>query len=216
MKERRQKDYEAKKFVHKLNKEKQVRLIEEKKRIQNKLILIDDASYNTSNHNPENQAKMYVILPKINKNSPRKMNSPTRVVNNNTNSIEQGLSPSAKYKEPQIEEIRRSNDFTFKRNGENIIQNEGTLSRQAKPNLEQITKIHKIEESLFDNSISFKSNKKSPYYFNDPKYSKLMEIKQKYIQKSTMDRNSKNDVYNGDIKYISDQNNISEEDYEIL
>ncbi len=159
---------------------------------------------------------MYVILPKINKNPPGQFISPTNAINSNTISIEQGISPSSKFKEAQIEDIRRSNDFTFKRNGENIIQNEYTLMRQAKPNLEQIAKIQKIEESLFDNSISFKSNKKSPYYFNDPKYSKLMEIKQKYIQKSNVNKNSKNDTYNGDIKYISDQNNISEEDYEIL
>jgi hypothetical protein len=62
----------------------------------------------------------------------------------------------------------------------------------------------------YENSVSFRTNvKKSPYYFNDPKTSKLMEIKQKFKYK-------KNYINQGnEVNFISDGGNSLDE-YEIL
>jgi len=91
--------------------------------------------------------------------------------------------------------------------------------------------ISKIDETIFDNSVSVKSVNKSPYYFNDPKYAKLMEIKKKYNKSINLNTSNNNNNLsnslgnvvnkkdnNQDInKFNLDQNNdISEEDIEIL
>jgi hypothetical protein len=60
-----------------------------------------------------------------------------------------------------------------------------------------------------ENSVSY-AKRKSPYYFNDPKASKLMEIKQKFKYK-------KHFVNPGnDLNFISDGGGNSLEEYEIL
>ena len=192
--------------MQKLNNEKISRINEEKKKFNNKLILIDDYA---NNINIENKSKLYVILPKINKNSSIGSNRSISLDKRNS------LSPqnNASSKEEKKSGLKISSDFTSNRNDDNIIHKEGSV---IKHHLQTIDKSPKVEESLFDHSISIKSNKKSLYYFNDPKYNKIMEIKQKYNQSSNnANKNPKNEMY-GDIKYISDQNDISEEDYEIL
>jgi hypothetical protein len=195
------------------------RLNEEKKRNNNKLILIDDVGNSNSLNNGESNTKLYVILPQIDKSSP-KLASHKSPINGNTKNkhldAQKDHVNSPREKSLHKEDSNKSNDFTFKRNPESInhaSEISGVIHKKQPTDI--TNKVPKAEESIFDNSISFKSNKKSPYYFNDPKYSKLMEIKQKYNQ-GNQSKNINNDVYGGDIKYISDNNNISEEDYEIL
>ena len=185
---------------------------EEKKKLNNKLILIDD---NSNTYNNENKTKLYLVLPKINKITSQIENSPNNG-NNNSTSQEKVINVSppnnANFDEDNKRGLVIYNDSSsLKRNGESIIQNNFTAKHVKQPN----EKRSRLEESLFDNSISFKSIKKSPYFFNDPKYNKILEIKQKYNLNYNAKKAQKNEIY-GDIKYMSDQNNISEEDYEIL
>ncbi len=64
-----------------------------------------------------------------------------------------------------------------------------------------------VEDNLHDSSL-VKVNK-SPYYFNNPKYKNFLENKHLNLK-------LKKHVKNNDIKYLSDSNNISDGDLEIL
>ena len=64
-----------------------------------------------------------------------------------------------------------------------------------------------IDEDFIDNS--YQKNNRSPYYFNNPKYSKFLENKHVNLK-------IKKHVQNNDIKFLSDTNNISDGDLEIL
>jgi len=211
--ERKKKESEAKEFIKKLNKEKLERINEERKRVNNnnKFILIEESNNNANNNS---HTKVYVVLPQIS----YKINQQSSVNNQSRqDSVEKynkHLLPNNNiHKEDLQKNLKNSNDFTFKRNGEQIIQSDGAIKSSVKSSGD-FNKVPKVEESLFnDQSMSFKSNKKSPYYFNDPKYNKILEIKQKYshAMKHSIPRSEVDDI-----KYISDQNNISEEEYEIL
>jgi len=64
-----------------------------------------------------------------------------------------------------------------------------------------------IDEDFINNS--YQKNNRSPYYFNNPKYSKFLENKHVNLK-------IKRHIQNNDIKFLSDTNNISDGDLEIL
>jgi len=163
--ERKLLDNEAKKFVQKLNKEKKI----------------------------ESSGNNNLILPLISDKYQNKADNYYKNIYNDRSQLKSS---------PQNESKNENTKFTYLNNNNSIkINNDVNVispyipesSQGKKSSKEKQSKIiSKIDETIFDNSVSVKSVNKSPYYFNDPKYAKLMEIKKKYNKSINLNTSNNN------------------------
>jgi hypothetical protein len=185
--ERKQKDIDAKCFIKRLNKGKIERLVkEETKRKLFEERLMEMVS------NAENTLKMSKAIKEINHstgNNQRNNHNHNNIHNiksNETNKIKKG---SNKFKSSLSSEIKLP------------VINIKPKVIQVKKDPQELSSI----KDLTENSVSFKINKNSPYYFNNPsKVTEFQKIK------------GKKQFLNPDVNFFTDGGGNSLEEYEIL
>lgn len=239
LKERKQKEIDAKIFIKKLNKEKYIRLIrEDEKRKNIEIRLLQMASRPNLIRNKSNfeEIKFTEKLldtggqQRITKISYSKKNTPLieeeeiqlPVIKNDEN-IKYIEIPTVKKKLI----YKLNNENIFNKISDPLLKSSNNTNRNSKP-LQQQFSLNKSkiittetpikeEDSLallrsqinIENSDTY-TKRKSPYFFNDPKVSKMLEIKQKF-------KNKKKHLNSGnDLNFISDGGGNSLEEYEIL